>query len=226
MTAGSCSPVRTRPPGRTAAVGRSVPRSCGTAGVSTRCARPPRCYGPSGDTPPAPRLGWQLWALRPGLDGASRPSTTLTGRGGTAGFGATPDRNRRLGVAAGVGAADRSRRKPPPAPAPTGVLPGPLLPGTCRRSAGRSAAHRFHTNHRRRSTYAVFSGVSFECRLTGARTDPPETSSPEVCSFQLPQVCSFRLLLTSCGHCWHAGALPAAALACRARRRAGFGPAR
>ena len=30
----------------------------------------------SGDTPPAPRLGWQLWALRPGLDGASRPSTT------------------------------------------------------------------------------------------------------------------------------------------------------
>ena len=35
-----------------------------------------------GDTPSAPRLGWQLWALRPGLDGASRPSTTLTGRGG------------------------------------------------------------------------------------------------------------------------------------------------
>ena len=49
-------------------VGRSAPRSCGTAGVSTRCARPPRRYGPSGDTPPAPRLGWQLWALRPGLD--------------------------------------------------------------------------------------------------------------------------------------------------------------
>ena len=23
---------------------------------------------PLGDTPPAPRLGWQLWALRPGLD--------------------------------------------------------------------------------------------------------------------------------------------------------------
>ena len=34
-----------------------------------------------GDTPSAPRLGWQLWALRPGLDGASRPSTTLAGRG-------------------------------------------------------------------------------------------------------------------------------------------------
>ena len=49
-------------------VGRSAPRSCGTAGVSTRCARPPLRYGPSGDTPPAPRLGWQLWALRPGLD--------------------------------------------------------------------------------------------------------------------------------------------------------------
>ena len=49
-------------------VGRSAPRSCGTAGVSTRCARPPLRYGPSGDTPPAPRLGWQLWALRPGLN--------------------------------------------------------------------------------------------------------------------------------------------------------------
>ena len=64
-------------------VGRSGTRSCGTGGVSTRSARPPRCYGPSGDTPPAPRLRWQLWALRPGLDGASRPPTTLTGCGGT-----------------------------------------------------------------------------------------------------------------------------------------------
>ena len=51
-------------------------------------------YGPPGDTPSAPRLRWQLWALRPGLDGASRPSTTLTGRGGIAGFGA-----RRTGTA-------------------------------------------------------------------------------------------------------------------------------
>ena len=25
-------------------------------------------YGHLGDTPPAPQLGWQLWALRPGLD--------------------------------------------------------------------------------------------------------------------------------------------------------------
>ena len=38
-------------------------------------------YGPVGDTPSVPRLRWQLWALRPGLDGASRPSTTPTGRG-------------------------------------------------------------------------------------------------------------------------------------------------
>ena len=53
----------------TGPVGRSGTRSCGTAGVSTCCARPPLRYGPSGDTPPAPRLGWQLWALRPGLDG-------------------------------------------------------------------------------------------------------------------------------------------------------------
>ena len=83
MPAGSCSSVPTRAPGRPASLsGGRRPRSCGTAGVSTRCARSPRRYGPLGDTPPAPRLGWQLWALRPGLDGASRPSTTLTGRGG------------------------------------------------------------------------------------------------------------------------------------------------
>ena len=104
--------------------------------MSTRCARPPRCSGPSDDTPPAPRLRWQLWALRPGLDGASRPSTTLRDAADRRIRG-TPDRNRRLGVAAG-----------------------------------------------RRSTYAVFSGVSFRCRL------------PEVCSFQLPEVCSIRLPLT------------------------------
>ena len=36
-----------------------------------------------------------------------------------------------------------------------------------------SAAHRFHTNHRCRSTYAV-SGVSFECRLTSASLLPLE----------------------------------------------------
>ena len=39
--------------------------AAGTAGVSTRCAQPPRRYGPSSVS----RLRWQLWALRPGLDG-------------------------------------------------------------------------------------------------------------------------------------------------------------
>ena len=39
------------PPGR---VLRPRPRSCGPAAVSTRCARPPLGYGPSGDTPPVP----------------------------------------------------------------------------------------------------------------------------------------------------------------------------
>ena len=43
-------------------------------------------YGPAGDTPSVPRLRWQLWALRPGLDGASRPSTTPHGTRQTAGF--------------------------------------------------------------------------------------------------------------------------------------------
>ena len=56
--------------------GRAVGGSGGPAGVSTRCARPPLRYGPSGDTPSVPPLRQQLRALRPGLDGASRPSTT------------------------------------------------------------------------------------------------------------------------------------------------------
>ena len=32
--------------------------------------------------------------------------------------------------------------------------------------------------------------------ITGRMSAPPETSSPEVCSFQLPQMCGFRLPLT------------------------------
>ncbi len=32
------------------------------------------------DTCVPPQRRWQLWALRPGLDGTSRPSTTLIGR--------------------------------------------------------------------------------------------------------------------------------------------------
>ena len=107
------------------------------------------------------------WTERPG-----RPRR-LTGRGAPPGFGA-----RRTGTAV-------SGLRP--------VSARPTAPGGNRR-----------TNHRRRSTYAVSSGVSFECRQgsvssvawTGARTDPPETSSAEVCSFQLSEVCSFRLLLT------------------------------
>ena len=43
--------------------------SYGTAGVSTRYARPPLGSGPSDDTPAVPPLREQLWALRPGLDG-------------------------------------------------------------------------------------------------------------------------------------------------------------
>ena len=49
---------------------RFEPRSCGPAGVSTRCAPPPLRYGPAGDTPSVPPLRQQIWALRPGLDGS------------------------------------------------------------------------------------------------------------------------------------------------------------
>ena len=41
----------------------------------------------SGDTPPAPRLGWQLWALRPGLDeGVPAVHDELLGRSERPGF--------------------------------------------------------------------------------------------------------------------------------------------
>ncbi len=49
--------------------------------------------GVQGDTPSAPRLRWQSWALRPGLDGASRPSTTPRDAVDRRIRG-TPDRNR------------------------------------------------------------------------------------------------------------------------------------
>ena len=93
------------PPGRTASLsGRSAPRSCGTAGVSTCCARPPLRYGPSGDTPPAPRLGWQFMGLaaRPGRvrpDRPQRPRDPARHRTPNA----APDRNRRLGIGVGDG---------------------------------------------------------------------------------------------------------------------------
>ena len=34
--------------------------------------------------------------------------------------------------------------------------------------------------------------------ITGRMSAPPETSSPGVCSFRLPQMCGFRLPLTPC----------------------------
>ena len=76
MPSGHAPRLGSAPQGTRQLVGRSVPRSCGPAGVSTCCARPSLRYGPSGDTPSVPRLRWQLWALRPGLDRTSRPSTT------------------------------------------------------------------------------------------------------------------------------------------------------
>ena len=172
MPARSCSSVRIRPRNARQLIGRSGARSCVTAGVSTCCARPPLRYGPMGDTPSAPRLRWQLWALRPGLDGASRPSTTLTGRGGP------PE----IGV-----------RRAGPLQRGTGGRPRATVGINCRTSRGtrhrrekrawtlraqvshrasafpapfgrREAPPTGSTNHRCRSTYAVSSGVSFRCR--------------------------------------------------------------
>ena len=53
------------PPGRTASLSEGRRR---VAAGRPHCARPPQRYGPSRDTPPAPRLGGQSGALRPGLD--------------------------------------------------------------------------------------------------------------------------------------------------------------
>ena len=39
--------------------------------------------------------------------------------------------------------------------------------------------------------------------ITGRMSAPPETSSPGVCSFRLPQMCGFRLPLTSSGLTGH-----------------------
>ena len=136
--------VRIRPE-RRKLVGRSARRSCGPGGVSTRCARPPRCYGPSGDTPPVPPLRLQLWALRPGLDGgvpADHDDSPDHGdREGTR-DGAS-DRDRGLAVAVGVGRTRRSRRKPPPAGTHDGrprERPGPLSGSPERRPRGRLAS--------------------------------------------------------------------------------------
>ena len=77
--------------------GRSGTRSCGTAGVSTCCARPPLRYGPPGDTrPPRGSDGsygpcGPAWTERPGRPRRSRDAVDRRIRG-------TPDRNRRPGL--------------------------------------------------------------------------------------------------------------------------------
>ena len=83
----SCKPVSTDQSSPSTIRPRRVARiecdgSCGTDGVSTCCACPRLRYGPSGDTPSAPRLRWQLMGL------AARPGRGVpavhdaTGRGG------------------------------------------------------------------------------------------------------------------------------------------------
>ena len=71
--------------------------------MSTRCARPPLRYGPSGDTPPVPRLRQQLWALRPGLDGGVPAVHDAHGTRRPAGFG--------MGRRTGTGWSRRQRRR-------------------------------------------------------------------------------------------------------------------
>ena len=81
------------PPGRTASLSEGRRR---VAAGRPHCARPPQRYGPSRDTPPAPRLGGQLGALRPGLDARVPTVHNVPGtRRATELRTPPPDRNRR-----------------------------------------------------------------------------------------------------------------------------------
>ena len=80
------------PPGRTASLSEGRRR---VAAGRPHCARPPQRYGPSRDTPPAPRLGGQSGALRPGLDARVPTVHNVPGtRRATELRTPTPDRNR------------------------------------------------------------------------------------------------------------------------------------
>ena len=101
---------------------RFEPRSCGPAGVSTRCAPPPLRYGPAGDTPSVPPLRQQLWALRPGLDegvpavhDVSREATERRRPAGTAG-------SRFESVAAGMAGSRRWATRAPPRSDEAGLM--------------------------------------------------------------------------------------------------------
>ena len=81
------------PPGRTASLSEGRRR---VAAGRPHCARPPQRYGPSRDTPPAPRLGGQSGALRPGLDARVPTVHNVPGtRRATELRTPPPDRNRR-----------------------------------------------------------------------------------------------------------------------------------
>ena len=81
------------PPGRTASLSEGRRR---VAAGQPHCARPPQRYGPSRDTPPAPRLGGQSGALRPGLDARVPTVRNVPGtRRATELRTPPPDRNRR-----------------------------------------------------------------------------------------------------------------------------------
>ena len=81
------------PPGRTASLSEGRRR---VAAGRPHCTRPPQRCGPSRDTPPAPRLGGQSGALRPGLDARVPTVHNVPGtRRATELRTPPPDRNRR-----------------------------------------------------------------------------------------------------------------------------------
>ena len=97
-------------------------RSCGPDGVSTRSARPPLRYGPTGDTPSVPPLRQQIWALRPGLDGGVPAVHDVPPDAGDRRLPTGTAGSRLESAAAGMAASRRRATRAPPRPDEAGLM--------------------------------------------------------------------------------------------------------
>ena len=129
--------------------------------MSTRCARPPLRYGPPGDTPSAPRLGWQLWALRPGLDGGA-PTV----------HDDSPDQTHRIGVASGGGAGEFAA-----CAARTDVLMEPTGGPFSRGHRGPFFSCHFHRGRAAKRTVPEQGASFWPAGLSRLRQPPPQEAT-------------------------------------------------